>query len=345
MYRHGLLPPAPRRRRLAGGALPGPRPARHGPRAGRRASRVSVDLAGGTARGPGVAGPGRAGPALPARRRRRRQRRRAARRSPTGSTAAAPSTGSARRSCSASAGCGPWRRLGVETQVFHTNEGHAGFLGLERIRKLITDDGLTLGRGHRGGPGRHRLHHPHPGAGRHRPLPPGADGAVLRPAGPTSAAISIDTLMSLGHFPGESRPTPRSTWPSWACAWPAKSNGVAQLHGQTSREMFQALWPRVPAEEAPIGSITNGVHGRTWVSSQMDDLYSKYVSPGVGRGRTGGVGRHRRRPRRRAVAGPGAGPGGAGQLRARAAAQVAARTGASRSATRPGPTTSSTPAS
>ena len=43
--------------------------------------------------------------------------------------------------------------------------------------------------------------------------------------------------------------------------------------------MFQALWPTVPAEETPIGSITNGVHGRTWVSSQMDDLFSKYVSP------------------------------------------------------------------
>ena len=58
-----------------------------------------------------------------------------------------------------------------------------------------------------------------------------------------------------------------------------KSNGVAQLHGKTSREMFQGLWAHVPAEEVPIGAITNGVHGRTWVSSQMDDLYSKYVSP------------------------------------------------------------------
>ncbi|HMC40252.1 MAG TPA: alpha-glucan family phosphorylase, partial [Acidimicrobiales bacterium] len=51
------------------------------------------------------------------------------------------------------------------------------------------------------------------------------------------------------------------------------------LHGKTSREMFQGLWPPVPADEVPITSITNGVHGRTWVSSQMDDLYSKYVSP------------------------------------------------------------------
>ena len=103
----------------------------------------------------------------------------------------------------------------------------------------------------------------------------------------------------------------------------AKSNGVSRLHGQTSREMFQTLWPTVPAEETPIGSITNGVHGRTWVSSQMDDLYSKYVSPAWDEAGPGRMGPHRRRPRRRAVAGPGAGPGCPGELRAGAAAQVA----------------------
>ena len=60
----------------------------------------------------------------------------------------------------------------------------------------------------------------------------------------------------------------------------AKSNGVSRLHGQTSREMFQtAVADRCPPRRSPIGSITNGVHGRTWVSSQMDDLFSKYVSP------------------------------------------------------------------
>ena len=68
--------------------------------------------------------------------------------------------------------------LGLEPQVFHTNEGHAGFLGLERIRGAGRP-GPDVRRGRRGGAGRLRLHHPHAGAGRHRPLPPRADGAVL----------------------------------------------------------------------------------------------------------------------------------------------------------------------
>ena len=45
----------------------------------------------------------------------------------------------------------------------------------------------------------------------------------------------------------------------------ARSNGVATLHGAVSREMFQGLWPDLAVDEVPIGSITNGVHGRTWV--------------------------------------------------------------------------------
>ena len=69
--------------------------------------------------------------------------------------------------------------VGLEPQVFHTNEGHAGFLGLERVRQLVSR-GLQLRRGRRNGAGRVRVHHPHTGAGRHRPVPAGADGAVLR---------------------------------------------------------------------------------------------------------------------------------------------------------------------
>ena len=55
-------------------------------------------------------------------------------------------------------------------EVFHTNEGHAGFLGLERIREY-TEAGLSFDEALEADPGGHRLHHPHPGAGRHRPVP------------------------------------------------------------------------------------------------------------------------------------------------------------------------------
>jgi starch phosphorylase len=46
-----------------------------------------------------------------------------------------------------------------------------------------------------------------------------------------------------------------------------RSNGVAELHGEVSREMFAGLWPDVPTAEVPIGSVTNGVHAATWVSA------------------------------------------------------------------------------
>ncbi len=90
--------------------------------------------------------------------------------------------------------------------------------------------------------------------------------------------MTIDTLMSLGHFPDEP-PNAPFNMAVMGLRLAGQSNGVAKLHGKTSREMFHELWPLVPVEETPIGSITNGVHGRTWVASQMGDLYSKYVSP------------------------------------------------------------------
>ena len=57
----------------------------------------------------------------------------------------------------------------------------------------------------------------------------------------------------------------------------ARSNGVARLHGAVSREMFQGLWPDLAVDEVPIGSITNGVHGRTWVSARVDALLTRVV--------------------------------------------------------------------
>jgi starch phosphorylase len=166
---------------------------------------------------------------------------------------------------------------GVETQVFHTNEGHAGFLGLERIRKLITLEGLKWDEA---------IEATRAGTvfTTHTPVPAGIDRfprelmARYFSSWAEECGISIDTLMSLGHFPGED-PAQPFNMAVMGLRLAGRSNGVARLHGETSRHMFRALWPTVAPEETPIGSITNGVHGRTWVSSQMDDLFSKYVSP------------------------------------------------------------------
>src|SRR5581483_6150430 len=50
------------------------------------------------------------------------------------------------------------------------------------------------------------------------------------------------------------------------------ANGVSALHGAVSREMWHSLWPDRPVDEVPITSITNGVHARTWISDELEDL-------------------------------------------------------------------------
>src|SRR5690606_2890268 len=56
-----------------------------------------------------------------------------------------------------------------------------------------------------------------------------------------------------------------------------RRNGVSALHGEVSRAMFHDLWPGVPESETPVGHITNGVHGATWVSSEMAGLFTDSV--------------------------------------------------------------------
>jgi glycogen phosphorylase len=167
--------------------------------------------------------------------------------------------------------------LGIPTQVFHTNEGHAGFLGLERIRRLITDEKLSW---------REAIEAVRSGTlfTTHTPVPAGIDRfprdlmeKYFR-SWAEECGVSIDTLMRLGHFADEGPDAPFNM-AVMGLHLAGMSNGVAKLHGKTSREMFAALWPAVPTEEVPIGSVTNGVHGGTWVSSGMSDLLSKYVSP------------------------------------------------------------------
>jgi glycogen phosphorylase len=62
-------------------------------------------------------------------------------------------------------------------------------------------------------------------------------------------------------------------------------NGVSRLHGRVSREMFGGLWPGFDTEEVPIGSITNGVHGATWVAREFMELARRELPQVVELGR------------------------------------------------------------
>ena len=56
----------------------------------------------------------------------------------------------------------------------------------------------------------------------------------------------------------------------------AENNGVSELHGHVSREMWKDIWKGVPAKELPIDSITNGIHTLSWISFDMQNLLDRY---------------------------------------------------------------------
>jgi glycogen phosphorylase len=168
------------------------------------------------------------------------------------------------------------RALGHQPDVFHINEGHAGFLGLERIRELVAT-GLTFAEAvetvRAGGV-----------FTTHTPVPAGIDRfpreLMEKYFGTFAAGLgtTFDGLMRLGWRPDEAD-DPRFNMAVMGLRLAGRSNGVAALHGAVSRDMFAGMWPDVPAHEVPITSITNGVHAHTWVSDDIDALLSQGVGP------------------------------------------------------------------
>ena len=168
--------------------------------------------------------------------------------------------------------------LGIDAQVFHTNEGHAGLPRPRAHAPLHRRRRAELPGGGRGGAGRVHLHHPHAGASGHRPLPPRAHGGVLLRLGQGVRRERSTSSWPSATGPYE-EPTERFNMAVMGLRLAGRSNGVSKLHGAVSRDMFADLWPGVPPDEVPITSITNGVHAGTWVSPEMSDLLGRRVLP------------------------------------------------------------------
>ena len=156
-------------------------------------------------------------------------------------------------------------------EVFHTNEGHAGFLGVERIRELVEGAGLTFDQA---------LHAVRAGTvfTTHTPVPAGIDRFSRDLIGHVFGAgvlagvpgVPIDRLLALGaeDDPGV------FNMAHMGLRLGQRANGVSKLHGDVSRHMFNGLWPGFEAGEVPIMSVTNGVHAPTWVATETAALGS-----------------------------------------------------------------------
>jgi glycogen phosphorylase len=166
-----------------------------------------------------------------------------------------------------------------QPEVFHTNEGHAGFLGLERIREyaqagLSFDEAIEVCR-----------------AGTvfttHTPVAAGIDrfprtlieqhfsGPAADPALPTDRVLALGAETYAGGDPEV------FNMAVMGMRLAQRVNGVSRLHGRVSRAMFAGLWPGFDPDEVPIGSVTNGVHTATWVAPEIRALAAG-EGPGAG---------------------------------------------------------------
>jgi len=161
--------------------------------------------------------------------------------------------------------------LGIKPKVYHLNEGHAAFAGLERLRKFVQDEKLSFEEAIE--------------AVRfsslfttHTPVPAGHDffsEDMLRTYMPHYAerlGISWETYMALGKMHPE-MPEERYSMSVLAAKLASEVNGVSKIHGAVSRDMFKDLYPGYFTNEVPIGYVTNGVHYGTWCAPEWQQLY------------------------------------------------------------------------
>jgi starch phosphorylase len=153
-----------------------------------------------------------------------------------------------------------------DPEVFHMNEGHAGFLGVERIRELVRE-GLTFDEAVQA-----------VRAGTvfttHTPVPAGIDRFARQLVGSyfdgpnATPGLPVERILELGAEPEPSL----FNMAHMGLRLAQRANGVSKLHGVVSREMFRSLWPGFDPDEVPITSVTNGVHAPTWMARAILEI-------------------------------------------------------------------------
>ena len=174
-------------------------------------------------------------------------------------------------------GIGGYRALqaiGLQPTVYHMNEGHSAFLALEHLLHLMKTRGLSLSEAR-------ELASPSLVFTTHTPVEAGHDyfsaDLINRYFGETARQLGLSQadFLELGRVQGKGE----FCMTVLALRLASRANGVSKLHGEVSRKMWASLWPSVPVDEIPIGHVTNGVHFRSWISAEFNQLYDRYLGP------------------------------------------------------------------
>ncbi len=161
--------------------------------------------------------------------------------------------------------------LGIQPDLFHCNEGHAAFIGFERLRILVNKQNMTF---------QEALEVVRASTlfTTHTPVPAGHDtfeeGLVRMYMShyPDRLGISWDQFIGLGRLHAEDK-SERFSMSYLAINISQEVNGVSRLHGKVTQQMFSELWQGYTPDELYIGYVTNGVHFPSWVAPEMLEMY------------------------------------------------------------------------
>ena len=161
--------------------------------------------------------------------------------------------------------------------LFHMNEGHAAFLSLERLRNMMHEERLTFTQAV-------EVIRASSLFTTHTPVPAGHDRFPIHLVDKyfrsyyESSELTRAQFIDLGVEP---MPDGQQLFSMTILAlhFSAMANGVSKLHGEVSKRMMAPFWRDVPPSETPIGYITNGVHTRTWMSFDMQNLLDEFAGP------------------------------------------------------------------
>ena len=166
--------------------------------------------------------------------------------------------------------------LGIKPTVFHLNEGHAAFCGLDRLRKLHAE-GKSFEKAL-------EIVRSSSVFTTHTPVAAGHDRydwkMVVKYLAPIGEALGItwDDFLALGRENPDDRKEP-FCMTVLALKLGQHANGVSKLHGEVSREMWQKVFGAKTAKKVPIGHVTNGIHTKTWLAGEAEPLYQRYLKP------------------------------------------------------------------
>lgn len=165
--------------------------------------------------------------------------------------------------------------LGIKANVFHMNEGHSSFMGLELIRKLINENHISFKEAKQVVANSSVFT-------THTPVPAGNDAFPLYMIDKYlgdfwgQLGLSRHEFFELGLKNSEDQ---NFNMTVLALTLAGRKNGVSKLHGAVSRKIFGDVWDGVPEHDVPIAHVTNGIHTLTWLSPKIKDLYDKYLKP------------------------------------------------------------------